>query len=79
MTADYAFTPANHTAVPVIDGKPFPVRRIFCVACNDADHAREMGHDPEREPPAFFMKPADAILPNHSVMPYPPATSNLHY
>lgn len=56
---------------------PFPVRRIFCVGRNYPDHAREMGADPEREPPFFFMKPADAILPNNSALPYPPGTENL--
>ncbi|MCH7710378.1 MAG: fumarylacetoacetate hydrolase family protein [Proteobacteria bacterium] len=57
----------------------FPVRRIYCVGRNYAAHAREMGHDPDREPPFYFMKPADAILPGGSVMPYPSATSNLHH
>ena len=40
----------------------FPVHRIYCVGRNYAEHAREMGHDPDREPPFFFMKPADAIV-----------------
>ena len=55
----------------------FPVARIFCVGRNYADHAREMGHDPTREPPFFFMKPAGAILHNNSVLPYPPHTADL--
>ena len=55
------------------------MRRIFCVARNYAEHAREMGSDPVREPPFFFTKPADAIHPNGAVMPYPPATENLHH
>lgn len=76
---DYAFPPAPVAALPVMSSKPFPVRRIFCVARNYADHAREMGSDPVREAPFFFMKPTDAILPNNSVLPYPPATSNLHH
>ena len=67
------------TSVPVLDGKPFCVRRIFCVGRNYADHAREMGADPNREPPFFFTKPADAIVQNKGVVPYPPATSNLHH
>lgn len=78
-TMDYAFALPPPVVLPVISGKPFPVRRIFCVARNYADHAREMGSDPVREAPFFFMKPADAILPNHSVLPYPPATANLHH
>ena len=56
----------------------FPVRRIFCVGRNYAAHAREMGQDPEREPPFFFTKPADAIVPNYSTIPYPARTNNLH-
>ena len=62
----------------------FPVRRIFCVGRNYAAHAREMGHDPDREPPFFFTKPADAIVicmdpKNPTKIPYPPATKNLHH
>jgi fumarylpyruvate hydrolase len=76
---------------PAIVGVPvhgsadlFPVRRIFCVGRNYAAHAREMGHDPDREPPFFFTKPADAIVlaadPGNPVrIPYPPATKNLHH
>ena len=56
----------------------FPVRRIYCVGRNYAAHAREMGHDPDREPPFFFTKPADAIVTNGSVTPYPVQTNNLH-
>ena len=57
----------------------FPVRRIYCVGRNYADHAREMGHDPAAEPPFFFQKPASALVPSGSVLPYPPATNDLHY
>ncbi len=57
----------------------FPVRRIFCVGRNYAAHAREMGKDPDREPPFFFLKPADAVVDDGSTIPYPPETSNLHY
>jgi len=76
---------------PAIVGVPvhgsadlFPVRRIFCVGRNYAAHAREMGHDPDREPPFFFSKPADAIVlaadpKNPAKIPYPPATKNLHH
>jgi fumarylpyruvate hydrolase len=49
-------------SVEVSDGSRFPVRRIFCVGKNYADHVREMGSDPEREPPFFFSKPADAVI-----------------
>ena len=57
----------------------FPVHRIYCVGRNYAAHAREMGMDPEREPPFFFSKPADAIVPNGAPVPYPPRTGNLHH
>ncbi|GGL62907.1 fumarylacetoacetate hydrolase family protein [Wenxinia marina] len=57
----------------------FAVRRIWCVGRNYAEHAREMGHDPEREPPFFFAKPADALVEDGATVPYPPATADLHY
>ena len=57
----------------------FPVRRIYCVGRNYAAHARESGGDPDREPPFYFMKPADALMPNDARVPYPPRTSNLHH
>ena len=57
----------------------FPVRRIFCVGKNYADHAREMGGDPEREPPFFFSKPADAVIAGDAEIPFPPRTGNLHH
>lgn len=57
----------------------FPVHRIYCVGRNYAEHAREMGNDPEREPPFFFSKPADAVVANHADVAYPPATANLHH
>jgi len=61
----------------------FPVRRIFCVGRNYAAHAREMGRDPDREPPFFFTKPADAVvdagLDDEAVIAYPPETRNLHH
>ena len=57
----------------------FPVRRIYCIGRNYADHAREMGMDPNREPPFFFGKPQDTVVPGGGDIPYPPCTSNLHY
>lgn len=57
----------------------FPVRRIFCVGRNYAEHAREMGHDPNAEPPFFFTKPADAIVASGSRIPYPSQTQDLHH
>jgi len=57
----------------------FPIRRVFCVGRNYGAHAREMGSDPNREPPFFFTKPADAVVPASGAVPYPPATSDLHH
>lgn len=65
------------------DTREFPVRRIYCVGRNYAAHAREMGFDPDREPPFFFCKPADAVVycaPGKTAeAPYPPATENLQH
>src|SRR3954469_2773673 len=57
----------------------YPVNRIFCVGRNYADHAREMGADPNREAPFFFMKPASALLPEGHDFAYPPLSENVHY
>ena len=57
----------------------FPVRRIFCVGQNYADHAREMGADPTRQPPFFFCKPADAVVESGRRLPFPSRTDNLHH
>ena len=74
---NYAFPPAPVVTLDAMSSNPFPVRRIFCVGQNYPDHAREMGADPARDEPFFFMKPASAILQNNSVLPYPPATADL--
>lgn len=66
-------------ALPVVGGGWFPVRRVWCVARNYAAHVRELGGDPERDPPAFFAKPADAVVPRGGVVPYPPATADFHH
>jgi fumarylpyruvate hydrolase len=76
---NYAFAPTPIVSIPAMSSNPFPVRRIYCVGRNYAAHAQEMGGDAQREAPFFFMKPAQAILPNHSVMPYPPGTTELQY
>jgi len=57
----------------------FPVHRIYCVGRNYAAHAREMGHDPDRTPPVFFMKPADAVVPSGSTLPYPSRTRDFQH
>lgn len=57
----------------------FPIRRIFCVGRNYAEHAREMGKDPERDPPFFFTKWAETYVPDGGVVPYPQATNDFHF
>ena len=57
----------------------YPVRRIYLVGRNYAEHAREMGHDPVREQPFFFQKPADAVVSRGGDFPYPPLSSNVHH
>jgi fumarylpyruvate hydrolase len=75
----YLFAPAAPVAVPV-EGESalFPVRRIYCVGRNYAAHRREMGGD-DRDPPFFFAKPADAVVPPGGEVPYPPETRNFHH
>jgi len=77
--SQFVFDPPASPAVPVEgEAAAFPVRRILCVGRNYAAHRREMGGD-DRDPPFFFAKPADAIVPPGGAVPYPPATSNLHH
>ena len=77
--SNYVIDPPAVVAVPVAGGGSFPVRRVFCVGRNYAEHAREMGGDPTREEPFFFTKPADALLINGADMPYPSKTADLHH
>ena len=72
--------PALPTVTLAVTGRAerFPIRRIFCVGRNYAEHAREMGAD-DKEPPFFFTKPADAVVESGSTIPYPTATTNLHH
>jgi len=77
---EYTFSPPVVPTVAVEgESARFPVRRIFCVGRNYAAHAREMGKDPDREPPFFFTKPADAVVDSGVPVPYPPETKNFHY
>jgi len=73
--------PAPATPSVAVSGTDarFPVRRIFCVGRNYAAHAREMGRDPDREPPFFFLKPSDTVVDDGATVPYPPQTQNFHY
>jgi fumarylpyruvate hydrolase len=80
LDVNYVIAPPVLTTVPV-EGleAAFPVCRIFCVGRNYAEHAIEMGHDPDREPPFFFTKPAGAVVPTGSTLPFPSATDELHH
>lgn len=75
-----AFPKAPRPMLPVVAAEPtaIAVRRVVCVGRNYAAHARELGNDP-REPPFFFHKPADALVPSGSIVAYPPLTKNLHH
>jgi fumarylpyruvate hydrolase len=80
----YVIQEPKRAALPVAGtSDTFPVRRVYCVGRNYAAHAREMGHDPDREPPFFFLKPADALQPipegGTAEHPYPPQTSDYHF
>jgi fumarylpyruvate hydrolase len=80
---DYVVTPSPVVSVPVIGQTArFPVHRIYCVGRNYAEHAKEMGFT-GREPPFFFMKPADAVVAveagHTGAVAYPPLTANLHH
>lgn len=76
----YVFDPPQIPSLAVEGTEErFPVSRVFCVGRNYAEHAVEMGHDPEREPPFFFTKPAAAVVPGGGNLPFPSATSDLHH
>ncbi len=80
MSSPYAIPVQPVPAIPIVgSSKLFPVRRIWCVGRNYAEHAREMGSDPTREPPFFFAKPGDAVVPLGGTLPYPPMTQDLHH
>jgi fumarylpyruvate hydrolase len=78
-SAGYAIEapPVTTVAVAGMD-VVFPVARVFCVGRNYAEHSIEMGHDPDREPPFFFMKPANAVVPSGR-LPFPTQTQDLHH
>src|SRR4030088_1491773 len=78
-TTEFVFVPPPIPSVKIAGTEQrFPVHRIYCVGRNYAEHVREMGSD-AKEPPVFFTKPADAIVPSGAAIPYPPRTENLHY
>jgi fumarylpyruvate hydrolase len=76
----FAFDPPSTPSVAILGkNERFPVHRIYCVGSNYAEHVREMGGDLDRSQPTFFTKPADAVVPSQTQIPYPLNTSNLHY
>jgi fumarylpyruvate hydrolase len=80
MSSQYVIEPVALPTLPVAgDARRFAVNRIYCVGRNYADHAREMGHDPDREPPFFFMKPASAIVTDGGNMQYPSLSNDVHH
>ena len=80
MSTQYVIEPVALPSLPVAgDVRRFAVNRIYCVGRNYADHAREMGHDPDREPPFFFMKPASAIVTDGANMQYPSLSNDVHH
>ncbi len=80
MRDEFIFPPPAQAHVAIQGtSKCFPVRRIFCVALNYADHAREMGKEPSMTAPFFFTKPADAVVEDAASIAYPSLTKNLHH
>lgn len=80
MPPDYLFAPAPQACVAVQQSSArFPVRRLYCVGRNYAEHSREMGYDPRAQVPFFFDKPADALVADGGIVPYPTHTTDLHH
>lgn len=73
------FQPAAPVLAPTTTGESFPVRRLFCIGRNYAAHAREMGKDPDREPPFFFTSWAETVVPDGSTIAYPQSTADYHH
>lgn len=77
---DFVFPPSDPVSLPVVGTENrFPVRRIYCVGRNYADHVKEMGGDPNRSEPIIFTKAPEAIVQNGAEIHYPPNTSDMHY
>ncbi|MBE7182872.1 MAG: fumarylacetoacetate hydrolase family protein [Methylobacterium mesophilicum] len=80
MSGNFVFAPQPVPALPVEGSdRLFPVHRIYCVGRNFADHAVEMGHDPDREPPFFFQKNPDSLVHSGADFPYPPLSGDVHH
>jgi fumarylpyruvate hydrolase len=77
---EFILPPLAPTSLPIMGADArFPIRRVFCVGRNYGLHVKEMGGDPKDQPPLFFTKPADAIVPPGGEVPYPSATKDLHH
>jgi len=77
---DYLFTPPSLPSLSIRDSdQRFPVHRIYCVGRNYADHAIEMGHDPDKEAPFFFQKNPDNLVVDNADFPYPPQSNDVHH
>src|SRR5262245_15590039 len=80
MTDAFVFPPEAPPAARIAgDARLYPVRRIFCVGRNYAEHAKEMGFEADRDAPFYFTKPANALTPSYATIPYPPGTADYHY
>jgi fumarylpyruvate hydrolase len=79
MADQLVFPAIEPTALPVVGGGLYPVRRIYCVGRNYVSHIREMKEADERDPPFFFQKPRDAIIHDGATVPYPPDTDDFQY
>ena len=80
MSEDFVIPPPPTVSAAIAGTTArFPIRRIFCVALNYADHAREMGKEATRDEPFFFAKPADALVADGTAIPYPPLTGDFHH
>ena len=76
----YAIAVPPQPSLPIIDSQArFPIRRVFCIGRNYAEHAREMGASVDRAAPMFFCKPADAVVADGADVPYPTVTAELHH
>ncbi|TAL82544.1 MAG: FAA hydrolase family protein [Rhodanobacter sp.] len=76
----FVFSPSPVSSLPIIGSElRFPIRRVFCIGRNYAEHAREMGSSVDKSAPMFFCKPADAVIGDGADVPYPQATSDLHH
>jgi fumarylpyruvate hydrolase len=77
---DYVIAPPNVTSLPIVGSdRRFPVRRVYCVGRNYAEHALEMGYDPVNEPPFFFQKNPDNLVTGGADFPYPDKSLDVHF